>query len=166
MSAGIDITGSTLYLKEVIACKCGHVGDDYLVTDKSGQYIASCRACNSYLKAVPHSSKYATKYNYERALEKTHSRCCYCGKVLKGERSDDATYEHVVSRKRGGGNEEENILLACATCNSSKGGDKNVEQFRQHIIKRDGLEYYIFWFEELWYSPKPIKKIFDSIWGK
>ena len=45
--------------------------------------------------------------------------CQYCGVRLH---HDDATYDHVVPKRAGGGTTWENITLSCRPCNQRKGG--------------------------------------------
>ncbi len=43
--------------------------------------------------------------------------CCYCGLRL---RRDEATVDHYVAQSQGGGDELENLRLACLPCNQLK----------------------------------------------
>lgn len=43
--------------------------------------------------------------------------CAYCGEYCE----DNYTIDHVVPLSQGGTNFPENIVLACASCNSEKG---------------------------------------------
>jgi len=47
-------------------------------------------------------------------------RCQYCGDQFD---SRDLTFDHVIPRSRGGGTNFENIVSACAPCNSRKGSE-------------------------------------------
>lgn len=42
--------------------------------------------------------------------------CRYCGSL------DNPTFDHVAPRCQGGGDEAENLVVACRSCNSRKGG--------------------------------------------
>lgn len=64
-----------------------------------------------------------------RAGEQQNWRCCYCGNrceivathgVNHGVKRV-ATREHVVPVSHGGGDEDDNIVMACARCNSDRG---------------------------------------------
>lgn len=51
-------------------------------------------------------------------------RCCYCGKhmqFVRSQRHDFATLEHVVPITYGGTNGEDNLVVACAQCNTTRG---------------------------------------------
>lgn len=48
-------------------------------------------------------------------------RCRYCVAMLRYE---DATVDHVRPRCRGGDERPENLAIACARCNHSKGSQK------------------------------------------
>ena len=54
-------------------------------------------------------------------LADQHDLCAYCGVVFNGKYHVD----HVVPLSQGGGNGPDNIALACAPCNLSK-GDKSL----------------------------------------
>lgn len=45
--------------------------------------------------------------------------CAYCNSALP---DDDFTIDHVQPVCKGGGDEPENLTVACRSCNSSKGG--------------------------------------------
>ena len=70
-------------------------------------------------------SKEYSKRRLELVFNKTGGRCAYCGKVL----SDDATIDHIIPRSKGGGNNLDNLLPSCRSCNTSK-GVKSLEEFR------------------------------------
>ena len=46
------------------------------------------------------------------------SYCWWCGKCLTEE---EMTIEHLLPRSRGGSNSDENLRLACKSCNQSRG---------------------------------------------
>lgn len=51
-------------------------------------------------------------------------KCIHCGRRLVvelGGRPSAATVEHIVPQHHDGGNELENLAVACARCNSGKG---------------------------------------------
>jgi hypothetical protein len=60
------------------------------------------------------------------AYLRTNGHCAYCGKQLDPERFHT---DHIVAKKRGGGNRGDNLIAACTTCNSNK-RDKSIEEFR------------------------------------
>ncbi len=67
------------------------------------------------------------KRDYKYALWcKTYGFCWYCGDELH---PDDFHADHVVPRSKGGGNEWENMVPSCHSCNLSKLA-KSVEEFR------------------------------------
>jgi len=45
-------------------------------------------------------------------------KCCYCGETTR------LTYDHVVSKRRGGPNAQFNIVYCCRSCNQSKDSKK------------------------------------------
>jgi len=68
--------------------------------------------------------KWKTPAKIARVSSKTNGRCAYCG---SGHGS--MVLDHVIPKSSGGGNADENLLLACWACNASK-GVKSLEQFR------------------------------------
>lgn len=55
----------------------------------------------------------------KKLCESQNWRCCYCGIRLSETpfQKDSATIEHVVPRKWGGSNKEDNLVIACGECN-------------------------------------------------
>lgn len=62
-------------------------------------------------------------YQDIRRLYLSQKGCCkYCGVKIGGRRNKATTHvDHVIPISRGGANTPENIVLACQTCNLSKG---------------------------------------------
>ncbi len=56
-------------------------------------------------------------------VERDGHQCSYCDKTLNTvlDRTANPTVDHVIPRSRGGGDELSNLVLACQSCNSSKG---------------------------------------------
>lgn len=69
--------------------------------------------------------------------------CWYCGDWLT--QSNLATLDHQHPRSRGGSDSPRNTVLACRSCNSSK-GTKTVEEYREYV---GGLDRrVVFWGEQ------------------
>jgi len=65
---------------------------------------------------------YISKRTKEKVIERAIYKCEYC------QLSEIYSFlpfqiEHIISIKHGGGNELENLALACSHCNSYKGSD-------------------------------------------
>ena len=81
-----------------------------------------------------------------RVWKKTDGKCWYCGTEtipFSSERSPllvnkDFCVDHAIPRSRGGGDELENLVPACWTCNNRK-GDRTVEEFRALISQHHCL---------------------------
>jgi hypothetical protein len=54
--------------------------------------------------------------NYPFVFERDGEVCRYCG------RTENLSVDHVVPRCQGGGDQLENLVVACRSCNSRKGG--------------------------------------------
>ena len=55
-------------------------------------------------------------YDDERIKMTAPKACCYCGSV------EHLAVDHLIPRIKGGGDDSDNLILACRTCNSSKQG--------------------------------------------
>lgn len=55
--------------------------------------------------------------------ERSDDRCEYCGLRQQDSEIASLQIEHVIPRKHGGGDEEDNLALACIDCNLHKGSD-------------------------------------------
>jgi 5-methylcytosine-specific restriction endonuclease McrA len=78
-----------------------------------------------------------------RIWAKTGGRCYYCGSLL--EHKTTFCIDHIVPRISGGGDELENVVPACRSCNSAK-GTKQLEEFRfykrmQKYEKQNGVSF-------------------------
>jgi 5-methylcytosine-specific restriction endonuclease McrA len=56
-----------------------------------------------------------------------HGICMYCEKFLAIK---ETTIDHVIPRSKGGGNNWDNVVIACATCNHKKGNRLPVGEWR------------------------------------
>jgi 5-methylcytosine-specific restriction endonuclease McrA len=65
---------------------------------------------------------------------KSNGHCWYCGKKLD---NGIFTIDHVIPKNKNGGNEIDNLVPCCQSCNSQK-CKKSVEEFRLHIINKLG----------------------------
>ena len=67
------------------------------------------------------SANWCRKAKRHAILAMFDGACAYCGaKLVVREGSADGL-DHVVARNAGGSNATENLVAACAGCNSSKG---------------------------------------------
>lgn len=57
--------------------------------------------------------------------------CFYCGKT------ENLSIDHLIARKRGGIDDQDNAIMACKSCNSSK-GSKGVYEWYQ-LVKKDEI---------------------------
>ena len=69
-----------------------------------------------------------------RVLEAGGNRCYYCGSELPppGRR---AQVDHRQPARRGGGDEEANLVGACGSCNAAKGA-MSEREFREYVVQR------------------------------
>ncbi len=61
-----------------------------------------------------HGSKWIRPERRRAIYARDNWQCVYCGA------DDSLTLDHVVPRAEGGGNESENLVTACLSCNSSR----------------------------------------------
>lgn len=62
-------------------------------------------------------------------FRRDHYTCQYCG-----AKATQLTIDHVVPRHRGGDHSWSNLVSACPTCNTKKGGRK-LEEARMHLLR-------------------------------
>lgn len=90
--------------------------------DKSGQYIRTTErgwkiVDFDYYRAmfdVPRAGW--SKVAYAQVRQRDGGSCRYCGS------KENLSIDHIVPRCQGGGDEPENLVVACRSCNSRKGG--------------------------------------------
>ncbi len=82
------------------------------------------------------------KYPYQRIFERDKFKCRYCG--VNGSK-DFSTWwyanfsiDHIVPKKHGGDDRDENLALSCHTCNLYKGGSKcdSFEEAKEIVLKK------------------------------
>ena len=61
----------------------------------------------------------------EREKLATANACCYCGS------SEDLTLDHLVPQLKGGIHSSDNLVVACRSCNSSKGALDLIEWMKK-----------------------------------
>ena len=67
----------------------------------------------------------ATHVNRSAIFARDGFRCVYCGEVFE---SDELSVDHVQPRMRGGDGSAGNVVTACGSCNTAKGG-RRLSQF-------------------------------------
>jgi 5-methylcytosine-specific restriction endonuclease McrA len=80
-------------------------------------------------------------------IETQCGSCWYCGSAIVGKvRTPHVDHQHP--RIRGGSDDIENLVAACASCNIRK-SDRTVDEYRAYLIARDGLEAdFLFYMEQ------------------
>jgi 5-methylcytosine-specific restriction endonuclease McrA len=66
-------------------------------------------------------------------LLRNRYRCQYCGERFS---ASELTFDHVVTRSRGGKREWTNILTACVNCNSLKGSAPAHHSGRKGVVEK------------------------------
>jgi 5-methylcytosine-specific restriction endonuclease McrA len=70
-----------------------------------------------FLRAM-RARKKTPKFSRENVYARDNGRCQYCRKKVPRQ---EATYDHVTPRARGGKTTWENVVIACVPCNQHKG---------------------------------------------
>ena len=87
---------------------------------------------------------------FSKAFQRSNCRCVYCGRDLLADFDAFmiAEEDHLVPKSKGGKDEAENIVIACAVCNRLKGNytptdeydsakrKEYIEACRAHIMKQ------------------------------
>ena len=132
---------------------CQHEGNDYTLRESGQHTEALCGKCGRHIKYVPKPDKYGTKEQRKQIWDKTHGRCCYCADALNPF-DRNFTYEHVTAQANGGTHDDDNLMICCRSCNSSK-GKKSLKEFREYrwiTPDHNGRKYRVFYFEVVEYS--------------
>lgn len=75
-----------------------------------------------------------------RALRESAELCWYCGCVMDDESRSlrRRSIDHVIPQSRGGGNNFENLVVACQWCNGDKGA-QTLAEYRNSVALRLGV---------------------------
>lgn len=74
-------------------------------------------------KQTPHVSR----AKRAQVIERDGFRCVYCKAELT---ADVVTIDHVIPKTKGGGSQLSNLVVACRSCNSSKGNRRSTPYAR------------------------------------
>jgi len=80
------------------------------------------------------SRKIITKQTRQLVFEKTNHCCFYCGRQL-AKLGRDATIDHLKHVYRGGTDDIDNLVAACRSCNSARGG-MTPEEFAVYLKEK------------------------------
>lgn len=88
------------------------------VESKAGKYerLHFIIRTRLYHGLVNGTMNWGTLYDDEKVKYQYPTSCSYCGTVTH------LTLDHLIPRLKGGSDEGDNLVWACKTCNSSKGG--------------------------------------------
>lgn len=78
-------------------------------------------------------SSWLSKSKRAEVVARTNGLCGYCGCEVP---SDKETIDHRVPKSKGGGNQVDNLMFCCRTCNTAK-GVKTLEEYRLWLKWRD-----------------------------
>jgi len=86
---------------------------------------------------------YGIGHDLEKKLRATHKKCVFCGIAMKthahskGTPGDKATFEHLDNN--GSMNKENNVVMCCGSCNSSKGTKSLATWLKSDYCKKYGI---------------------------
>lgn len=104
------------------------------------EYKSSGRVCGRCKK---HTDKRTTK---AKVWKKSDGKCWYCG--VQTEPFTNFVIDHFQPISKGGGNQIENLVPSCSTCNLSK-GKKTIDEYREHCKRIEGEDNLDFYFEHI-----------------
>jgi 5-methylcytosine-specific restriction endonuclease McrA len=87
----------------------------------------------SYVR-VPLSKIISHKPSRSMIYKRDHHKCQYCGSTKH------LTIDHVVPRSKGGGDNWENLVVACSHCNTKK-GNRLLEHTGMKLIRQPRAPY-------------------------
>lgn len=111
-------------VREQIAASYAMLGRAHAaLKDGRTQYTKTDHMIHAKLKKrlVDGTMKMRSLYDDERTKMTEAQACCYCGAT------SDLCLDHLIPRMRGGPDSPENLVTACRSCNSSKGGRDMLE---------------------------------------
>jgi len=94
----------------------------------NGIEIPSVIVLNKYIRRFP----FRLSCNRRNVFWRDCQQCQYCGEKFK---FDDLTMDHVVPKSKGGAKSWENIVTACASCNSKK-RNRTPKEAQMPLIRR------------------------------
>jgi 5-methylcytosine-specific restriction endonuclease McrA len=145
-----EITANLLNVKQCFRCEWHLSLDEFkrhsLIVDKSPILTEVCSDCYRRLKNKvaehdSHARRFGGDYTLKvsewiEILKACEGRCHYCKKQVGYEQ---LIMEHMTPLSWEGANSKENVVPACISCNSSKGG-RDVKTWRRHNEARILLE--------------------------
>lgn len=97
---------------------------------KKSNRKANCKDCYLKYSGLRRHAQRAGKINRAKIVEKTLGKCAYCDKKRRKMHID-----HVIPLAKGGRHSQNNLILACQSCNMSK-GSKLVSEWKPNLINK------------------------------
>lgn len=100
-------------------------------------------------------------FKRENVHKNSNYECVYCHKSLEQMKIDnDYTLDHKIPIKKGGNNNEDNLVISCRSCNSKKG----TKTYNQYIKIKElfKTERYKIYFKEHLYFDNLLQEILKS----
>lgn len=116
--------GQPTTVREQIAASYANLGRAHAaLRDGRTQYTKTDHMIHAKLKKglIDGTVKMRSLYDDERTKMTEAQACCYCGAT------DNLCMDHLIPKMRGGPDSPENLVIACRSCNSSKGGRDMLE---------------------------------------
>jgi 5-methylcytosine-specific restriction endonuclease McrA len=104
-------------------------------------YPQDVRTCNNCFTDWLHCDRESLTDDVVSYVHSQWERCFYCGCEFRENR----TIDHQDPKIQGGSNRVVNLVSACRSCNSQKGG-KTVEQYRDYLGRKSG-QFIVFYGE-------------------
>lgn len=118
LSMGYEPIASISWQRAITLLTLGKVEviEEYDTELRSRTWVVKMPAVVRLVKSFRHHKK-KVKFSRTNILARDNWKCQYCSTKLSTE---DVTYDHVVSKSRGGKTCWENIVACCQDCNAKK----------------------------------------------
>lgn len=125
----MQIKSATSNIRELLYWSYANLAmADYAVTKNLEKYDRTCFMIRARLfKGLSNNTMHMKSlFDDEKIKLNAGAKCSYCGAT------DSLSLDHILPRHYGGEDSGDNLVLACKTCNSSKGDKDMLQWMKSH----------------------------------